>query len=70
MLGRVFVLKTSVDIADKVIVVVVANHHLLDLTILAHFAPEIFIERVEVVLQLRSIHLVFRVVGWVLVEVG
>lgn len=50
MLSRVFVLESSVDVANKVIVIIVANHHLFDLAILAHLAPKIFIERVEVVL--------------------
>ena len=38
--------------AQLTIVVIVANHHLLDLAILAHLAPEIFVKSVEVILQL------------------
>lgn len=52
------------------IVVVVAHHHLLGLAVLAHFAPKVLVEGVEVVLQLARVHLVLGVVGRVLVEVG
>ena len=52
------------------IIVVITYHHLLRFPILAHLAPEIFVEGVEMVLQLARIHLVLRVVGRVLVEVG
>ena len=51
------------------VVVVVAHHHLLWLAKLAHLAPEILVEGVEVVLQLARVHLVLRVVGRVLVQV-
>ena len=54
----------------RTIVIVVTYHHLLRLPPLAHLAPEIFIERIEMVLQLRRVHLVLGVVGGVLVEVG
>jgi hypothetical protein len=52
------------------IIIIITNNHLLNLTKLAHLAPEVFIESIEVVLQLASIHLILRVVGRVLVEVG
>ena len=52
------------------VIVVVAHNDLLDLSVLAHLAPEILIEGVEVVLQLRRVHLVLRVVCGILVEVG
>ena len=52
------------------IVIVVANHHLLGLAVLAHLAPKVLVEGVEVVLQLARVHLVLGVVGRVLVEVG
>jgi hypothetical protein len=51
------------------IVVIVAYDDLLDLAKLAHLAPEIFVESVKVVLQLGRVHLVLRVVGWVLVKI-
>lgn len=51
------------------IVVVVAHHHLLRLAVLAHFAPKVLVEGVEVVLQLAWVHLVLGVVGRVLVQV-
>ena len=52
------------------IIVVVAHDHLLRLAILAHFAPKVLVEGVEMVLQLRGVHLVFGVIGRVLIEVG
>ena len=52
------------------VIVIVANHHLLRLPVLAHFAPEVFIEGIKVILQLARVHLVLGVVGRVLVEVG
>jgi hypothetical protein len=52
------------------IVIIVTNHYLLNLAILAHLAPEVLVESIEVVLQLTRIHLDFRVVGGVLVEIG
>ena len=52
------------------IIVIVANHHLFNLAILAHLAPKVFVKGVEVILQLRWVHLILRVVGGVLVEVG
>ena len=54
----------------RTIVVVVANDHLLRLAVLAHLAPKVLVEGVEVVLQLARVHLVFRIVGRVLVQVG
>ena len=52
------------------IIIIITNNHLLRLAILAHLAPEILIKGIEMVLQLRGIHLVFGVVGRVLVEIG
>ncbi len=51
------------------VVVVVANHHLLHFSKLAHLAPEILVEGVEVVLELTRVHLVLRIKGWILIEV-
>ena len=69
-LRTVLVFETRVHVTDQVVIVVVAHDHLLDLAKLAHLAPKVFVESVEVVLQLRAGHLVLRVVGGVLVEVG
>lgn len=52
------------------IIIIITNHHLLHLPVLAHLAPEILVEGVEVVLQLARVHLVLGVVGRVLVQVG
>lgn len=52
------------------IIIIITNHHLLNLTILAHFAPEILVEGIEMILELRRVHLVLGVVGGVLVEIG
>ena len=51
------------------IIIIITHNHLLDLAELAHLAPEVLIKGIEVVLQLAGIHLVLRVVRWVLVEV-
>ena len=69
-LCRILVLEPRVHIADQVVVVVVAHHHLFNLAEFAHLAPEILVEGVEVVLQLRRCHARLAVVGGVLVEVG
>lgn len=51
------------------IVVIVTHDDLFDLAVLAHLAPEVFVECVKVVLHLAGVHLVLGVVGGVLVEV-
>ena len=52
LLRRIFVLETCIDVADEVVIVVVADDDFLDLAVLAHLGPEVFVEGVEVVLQL------------------
>ena len=69
-LSRVFVLESRINIADQVVIVVVANNNLFDFSVLAHFAPEILIKGVEMILKLGWVHLVLGVVGRILVEVG
>ncbi len=69
-LRRILVFESRINVANKMIIVIVANHHLLELAVLAHLTPKVLVEGVEVVLQLRGIHLVLRVVGRVLVQVG
>lgn len=69
-LGRVLVLEARVDVADQVVVVVVAHDELLELAVLAHFAPYVLVEGVKVVLQLRGVHAVLGVEGRVLVQIG
>jgi len=69
-LRRVLVLEARVHVADQMVVVVVADDQLLHFAVLAHLAPDVFVEGVEVVLQLLRIHGVFGVVGWILVQVG
>jgi len=49
------------------IIIVVAHDYLFDFSVLAHLAPEVFVEGIEMVLQLACVHLVFGVVGGVLV---
>lgn len=51
------------------VVVIIADYHLFYLSVLAHLTPEIFVESVEMVLQLARVHLVLRVIGWILVKV-
>lgn len=60
------------DIHDQgkhTIIVVIANHHLLDFTIFAHLAPDILVERIEVILDLLRVHLVLRIERRVLIQV-
>lgn len=53
----------------RTIIVVIANHHLLNLAILAHLAPDILVERIEVGLNLLRIHLVLWIKCRVLIQV-
>ena len=53
----------------RTIIVVVAYHNFLNLTVFAHLAPKILIKRIEMILQLTRVHLVLRIVCRVLVEV-
>ena len=52
------------------VIVVIANYNLLRFAVLAHLAPKVLVESIEVVLQLAWIHLVLRIVRRVLVKVG
>ena len=54
----------------RTIIIIIANHDLLNLAKLAHLAPEVLVEGVEVVLQLARVHLDIGVVRRVLVQVG
>lgn len=54
---------------ELTVVVVVTDYHLFYLAVLAHLAPEILVECIEVVLQLTGVHLGLWVVGRVLVKV-
>lgn len=49
LLGRVLVLEAGVDVADEVVVGVVADDELLDLAVLAQLAPEVLVKGVKVV---------------------
>jgi hypothetical protein len=69
-LRAILVLESRIHVADEVVIVVVADDDFFDLAEFAHLAPEVFVEGVEVVLELGGVHLVLLVVGWVLVEVG
>lgn len=52
------------------VVVVVAYYQLLELAVLAQLAPDVLVECVKVVLQLRWVHSVLGVVGRVLIQIG
>ena len=69
LLRRVFVLEAGIDVADEVVVVVVADDDFFNLAVLAHLGPEVLVEGVEVVLELGGVHLVLGVIGGVLIEV-
>lgn len=68
-LGAVLVFEARVHVADEVVVVIVANDELFNLSVLAHLAPYVLVEGVKVVLQLRWVHAVLGVESWVLVQV-
>lgn len=68
-LGAVLVLEARVHVADQVVVVVVAHDQLLQLAVFAHLAPDVLVEGVKVVLQLRRVHAVLGVEGRVVVQV-
>jgi hypothetical protein len=51
------------------IIIIITNNHFFNLAELAHLAPEVLVEGIEVILQLAGVHLNFGVVGRVLVEV-
>ena len=54
----------------RTVVVIVTYHDLLWLAVFAHLAPKVLVESIEVVLELRRVHVGFGIVGGVLVEVG
>ena len=51
------------------IIVIVTHYQFLQLSVLAHFTPYIFVESIEVVLELAGVHLVLWIVCRVLVHV-
>lgn len=57
LLGAVFVFEARVHVSDQVVVVVVAHDEFFELAArdFAQLAPHVFVERVKVVLQLRSV---------------
>lgn len=69
LLRRLLVLEARVDVADEVVIVVVAYDELLELAVLAALTPDVFVESVKVVLQLARVHAVLGVKGRVLVQV-
>lgn len=56
--------------ARLTIIVVIAHDDLFRLPIFAHLTPKVFVEGIKMILQLRGVHLIFGVIGGVLVEVG
>lgn len=67
LLSRLLVLEARIDVADQVIVVVIADNELLELAVFAHLAPHVLVKGVKVVLQLRGVHAILGVEGRVLV---
>lgn len=70
LLRAVLILEPRIHVADQVVVVIVADHELLELAVLAHLAPDVLVKGVEVVLELRGVHAVLGVEGGVVVQVG
>jgi hypothetical protein len=60
----------DMEMRKHTIIVVVADNELLKLAVLAKLAPDILVEGVKVVLELRLVHSVLGVVCRVLVKVG
>ena len=52
------------------VIVIITHDYLFYLSELAHLAPEVLVEGIEVVLQLACVHLDLGVVRRVLVEIG
>ncbi len=50
MLSRVFVLESRIDVSNQMVIIVVAHYDFFNLAVLAHLAPEILVESIEVVL--------------------
>jgi len=46
----IFVLEARIDVADEMVIVIVAHDHFLYLAVLAHLTPKILVEGVKVVL--------------------
>ena len=69
LLRRVFVLEPRVHIPNQMVIVIVAHYDLLHFAVLAHLAPQVLVEGVEMVLELGGIHARFVVVGRILVEI-
>ena len=63
------ILEPRIHVPDQMVVIVIAYDHLLHLAVLAHLAPEVLVEGVEVVLELRGREAGLVVVCGVLVEV-
>jgi len=70
LLGRVLVLEARVDVADEVVVGVVADDELLELAVLAELAPQVLVEGVKVVHALLGREARLGVVRGVLVHRG
>ena len=51
------------------VIVIVTNDELLDLPVFAHLTPNVLVERVEMILHLRRVHLIPGKIRWVLVKV-
>lgn len=64
-----FARKSSLKGYMLTIIIIIAYYQLLQLSVLAHFTPDVLIKCIEVILQLARIHLVLRIVGRVLVHV-
>lgn len=51
------------------IIVVITNNKFFQLAVFAQLTPYVFVKGVEMILQLRRVHAVLGVIGWVLVQV-
>lgn len=66
-LRGVFVFESCVDVANKMVIIIITNHNFLDFSKFTHLAPEVLVKGVEMVLQLAGVHFDLGIVGGVLV---
>lgn len=69
-IGRRGSVRGSKKARELTVIVVIAYDYLFWFAVLAHLAPEILVECIKMILQLRGVHFVFRVVSGVLIEIG
>jgi hypothetical protein len=65
-----FILESSIEIPNEMVAYVIANMHFLQLAVFSELAEKVFIEGVEMLLDLLGVESVSRVVHRILVDVS